>query len=250
MPWGKCVPVIDEKIIGLCGTPYHGHRHGCSNFCKRSSCPPTMQPLSICLDDFYLIYIKYALGRFVREKLRQHPDWSIYQARNVLYWQRGARRIVRLETEKFLRSHPNYRVLGPKEHLDSWGVDMTASMAKLGIRLRYGPDWGLHEWTYKLRYAGVPIEKASPARLKSLARKFPWIYEQRTGRCKHCHYRPCLKYMRNNPGLYVTKQIGPLKIQKLLVNNRWLIRCSCGNTKTVPINAPLCTAFDCVCQSG
>lgn len=33
-------PVIDYKVKSLCQTPYPGHKLGCPNFNKKSSCPP------------------------------------------------------------------------------------------------------------------------------------------------------------------------------------------------------------------
>ncbi len=250
MPWGKCVPVSNKKLIGLCGTQYHGHPKGCHNFCTRPSCPPTMQSLSICLDDFYLIWIKYPIGTHVRDKLKVHPDWSIYQARNILYWQATARKILQKVVDKFLVLHSDYRVLGPKEHLDSWAIDMTATIAQFGIVLNWGVDWALQEYTYVLRYAGIPIEKAGARRMRRLAKQFPIVYGDRSmfKECVSCYYRPCLVHMKNNPSLYVNQQIGNLKIESITASGDWLVRCDCGRRKVIPKHRPFCTGFGCRCQ--
>jgi hypothetical protein len=248
MPWAKVEPVFNVKIIGLCGTPYHAHPHGCHNFCKRSSCPPTMPPLSICLDDFYLIWIKWPIGRHVKQMLKRHPGWTIYQAQNVLYWQAGARKILQGEVDRFLEEHPQYAVLGPKEHLDSWGIDIRASIAQVGIHLKWGPSWGLRKYTYVLRYAGMPIEGISSKRRMDLERRFPVIYQRRTGLCKACKYRPCLKYMTGNPHLYVKRRFGSVVIERFMPDRGWVVRCNCGRRKIVPLTTLFCKGSICACQ--
>ncbi len=243
MPWAKVKPVWDKKIIGLCGTPYHGHPRGCSNFCKRISCPPMMVPLEICLDECYFIYIKHRLGNHVRRMFKRHPDWSIYQAQNIYYWQATARKVRQKEVDKFLASHPRY--IAPKIHLDSWGIDITATMASIGVKLRWGEDWGRQEYTYLLSYAGFPIEKATQGRLKKLQRMYPAIYHKRVGRCAKCSYRPCLRYLTNNPSLYVGKKIGTVLIQRYIEGRGWLVKCDCGRKRVAPIDQPLCEQTVC-----
>lgn len=251
MPWVKVKPVFDERIIGLCGTPYHAHRYGCHNFCKRASCPPTMEPLSICLDDFWLIYIKWPIGKHVKKMLAAHPEWTIYQAQNVLYWQGTARKVAAQECAKFLRIHPDYYVLafsGPKEHLDSWGIDVGATIAQAGIKLQWGPNWGLREHTYVLRYAGISIENASPQRLARLRRTYPLIYGKREGACKDCEYRPCLKSMINNPHLYIKKRFGLFVIERFVKGRGWLLKCDCGKRKLALVTKLFCKQLSCTCQ--
>lgn len=247
MPWVRVKPVWDKEIIGLCGYPYHGHPRGCSNFCKRVGCPPTMVPLEICLDECYFIYIKYHLGKHVRRMFKRHPDWSIYQAQNIYYWQATARKILQKELDKFLSSHSKYVALGPKVHLDSWGIDMTATMAPVGVKLWWGEDWGRQEYTYLLRYAGLPIEKASQKRLKELRRLYPAIYHKRVGRCAGCSYRPCLKYLTGHPALYVKKRVGTVLIQRFIEGEGWLVKCDCGRRRMVAIDQPFCKGFACNC---
>ena len=249
MPWGKCTPVYDPNVIGLCGTPYHAHKYGCHNFCSRGSCPPTMQPLSIALDDFYLIWIKYPIGKHVRKKMEDHPDWSIYQARNVLYWQATARNQAKSEALRFLKKHSEYRVPSvnaPKVHLDSWGIDMQSTIAQVGIKLKYGPDWGIHEYTYVLRYAGTPIEKVSASRYSKLIKKFPWVYKLRIGHCEGCDFRPCLKQIKNNPIRYINQQVGPIRILRDHIQSKtWIIRYPCNHTAAIPLSRDLCLHFEC-----
>jgi len=250
MPWAKVDPVWKLESVGLCGYPYHNHSHGCSNFCKRAGCPPTMVPLEICLDECYFIYTVFPIKKHVQRMMEKHPEWSIYQARNIYYWQSTARVALRKEVDKFLSSHPRCIALGPKIHLDSWGIDMTATMAKVGIDLWWGEDWGSQNETYLLRYAGFPVAKAGTKRLKRLERKYPIIYERRSGKCRDCPYRPCLRYLQGNPQLYVSKIFGTYKIEKYLSSrNCWVLRCTlCGRRRVSQVGA--CLSLTCKCQGG
>ena len=240
MPWAKCKPIANPKVVGLCGTPYHAHPKGCGFFCKRESCPPTMPPLSICLDDFYLIWSTFPIGEFVKTKMEAHPEWTVYQARNIRYWQPIARKQLKGVVARFSEEHPEYRVLGPMEHLDSWGIDMQATAAQIGIKLKYGTDWARHKLTYIIRYAGIPIEEAGKARLASLRESYPIVYHKRQGeKCGACTYRPCLRHIVHNPSRYVGRVFGKVEVEHQ-EDGYWFVWCECGTTHKVSFRKSLC----------
>jgi hypothetical protein len=210
-----------------------------------------MAPLSVCLDDLYFIYIKWPIGRYVKGMLEKHPDWTIYQAQNILYWQPAARKLLQAEVDKFLLSYPNYEVMGRKEHLDSWGIDMTESCKQIGINLEWGTSWGLRSWTYLLRYAGIPVASVSKDRIAKLAKDYPAIYSARTGRCSDCNYRPCLRHIVSYPEHYAhRKWLGGFATERFVPDVGWIVKCeNCGKKRMAPIDKPLCLAFVCSCSA-
>ncbi len=68
----------DKLIQGLCRTPYYSHSTGCSNFNRRTGCPP--KRLITEIFDFekelYIISTVYPVGEFAERMRRNHPEWK------------------------------------------------------------------------------------------------------------------------------------------------------------------------------
>lgn len=132
-------PVLVPGVRNLCRKPYHGHPRGCPNWGKRPTCPPQAPLLADLLDlglPVHCIYNAFDLARHVAKMKRKHPDWSDRQLRCCLYWQGTARAALRKKIEAFLGRRPGLiAVMCP----EACGVDVTATMASLGITLQWPP---------------------------------------------------------------------------------------------------------------
>lgn len=100
--------IIDYNCRNFCKIPYHGHKNGCPNYGKSEICPP-----KICLiKDFinlnkpiWFIIEEFNLKNHVEKMKINHPDWSYTQLKNLLYWQNGVRKNLKIKTEKFINNH-------------------------------------------------------------------------------------------------------------------------------------------------
>jgi hypothetical protein len=107
----------------------------------------------ISLDHFvYCIYNKFNFGAHVHKMRGKHPDWSQRQLECCLYWQGTARKRLKEEIRLFSLVNPEYTVIMCPE---ACGVNITATMAKLGIHL----EWPPVNWTYQVALAGMPKEE-------------------------------------------------------------------------------------------
>lgn len=144
-------PVIDLSVRGLCVAPYEGHPHGCPNFSKRPTCPPAA-PLWGDVYDLtkptYAIINQFDLAAHVVRMMADHPNWSYRQASCCLYWQGTARKELHTGIETFKIIHPGYTV---EECPEAMGVDVTKTVAQLGIIL----EWPPRELVYKVALAGI-----------------------------------------------------------------------------------------------
>jgi len=101
------------------------------------------------------------------EKMRaKHPNWSDRMLRNCLYWQNGARKVLKTE----LRSHLAILQAGALlEGLDDeWialvcpeacGLNVTATMACQGITLEWPPT----RMTYQVALIGIALPATNRA---------------------------------------------------------------------------------------
>jgi predicted metal-binding protein len=144
-------PIVDVKIRELCFRPYPGHRNGCPNFNKRSTCPPQAPLIFDVLDlneKVYAIYNVFDLGSHVERMKNIHPSWSDRQLKCCLYWQQKARKELRTKIIEFLKEFPNYSVVGTPE---AQGVNLTETMKNVGIILEWPPE----KLTYQIVLAGI-----------------------------------------------------------------------------------------------
>lgn len=132
-------PVLVPGVRNLCRKPYPGHPRGCPNWGKRDTCPPKAPLLGKLLDltkPVCCIYNAFDLRGHVARMRKKHPDWSGRKLRCCLYWQGTARAALRKKIEVFLGEHPGLIAVTCPE---ACGVDVTATMASLGITLEWPP---------------------------------------------------------------------------------------------------------------
>jgi len=151
-------PVVDLKVRAICTRPYglkengkYSHPKGCPNFGNRDLCPPQAPHFNDLIDismPIVAIYARFDFAGYVEKMRSKHPDWSQRQLECCLYWQGTVRKELRLETESFVKENPGYSILTCPE---GNGVNVTATMKKLGIDL----EWPPVKWVYKVAIAGI-----------------------------------------------------------------------------------------------
>ena len=127
--------VIDQKMRGLCRRPYPLHPKGCPNFAHNEGCPPS-RPLWNLQPPFYAVVNEFDLGAHVARMRELHPGWSQRQLECCLYWQGGARKILKDEIQRFRRDHGSLIVDTCPE---AAGVNVTETLALAGIELEWPP---------------------------------------------------------------------------------------------------------------
>ncbi len=157
MPIVQINPVINHDSSKWCALKYPGHKHGCPNLAK--GCQRNITYFDNYYDlskPVYAVYTTFDLGAHVEKMRKKHPNWSMRQLRNLLYWQGTARKNFRLIVKKFLEDYPDYDICSP----EGMGVDVTATMATVGIKL----DWPPTKLTYLIVFAGIKNPKCKKGR--------------------------------------------------------------------------------------
>ena len=141
----RCDPVIMPAMRGLCVHPYPGHPRGCPNYGRKPGCPPNTRLLSEVYDltrPCWLILNAFNLGAHVRRMKRKHPEWSDRQLVCCLYWQGTARKQLEAEIKRQLDFLEGVRV---ERCPEAMGLNVTATLAKLGIVLEWPPRKVAHQ---------------------------------------------------------------------------------------------------------
>lgn len=150
MPWVQVVPVVDFRVRRLCFTPYPGHQKGCPNYKKCARCPPKAPLIHHEIDlsrEVWAVYNAFDIASHIEKMRAKHPDWSERQLVNCLYWQPGARKQLKAELVKFAKEHRGLVLAATPEAM---GVDLTATMAAVGIQL----EWPPRKLAYQIVLAG------------------------------------------------------------------------------------------------
>jgi len=132
-------PIIQIDVRGLCVLPYEGHPKGCSNFNKRSNCPPIIPTFSKVVDiskPIYVIWNVFDFGSHIQKMKDKHPKWSQRQLECCLYWQGSARKKLKEKIEEFKKIYPDYQISICPEGM---GINITETMKQLGVELEWPP---------------------------------------------------------------------------------------------------------------
>lgn len=149
-------PIIRPEVRALCRRPYAGHPKGCPNWKRRATCPPRALLLGQVLDlsqPVYCVFNRFRLATHVRKMRAKHPEWSERQLRCCLYWQGTARKQLRAKVDRFLSENPG---LSPVYTPEACGVDVTATMAAIGVQL----EWPPISVAYQVALVGTPASRA------------------------------------------------------------------------------------------
>lgn len=95
----------DWVVVGLknyrswCRLPYHAHPHGCNMWNNgKKNCKSSFRKTHTLHDQFdvnapaWCIWEEFDLGAHAAKMKVLHPDWTVYQCRNVLYWQTAVKK--------------------------------------------------------------------------------------------------------------------------------------------------------------
>ena len=160
MPYRPGAVVHNPSVRKLCPRKYPGHPRGCPNYGKRAACPPRA-PLLMDIQDIgsptVIIWNRYEFGEHVARMKAKHPKWSDRQLACCLYWQGTARKALGETIEGFKSIYTAYTVTRCPEAM---GVDITATMAKLGIELEWPPE----RYTYQVAVGFVWIKETEDER--------------------------------------------------------------------------------------
>lgn len=157
-------PVIDKAIQRLCIKPYYNHKNGCPNFGKATGCPPRTPLLGKMLDlsqPVWAVWVDFNLSDHRARMRAKHPKWSRRQLECCLYWQKTAENllkhlVVNFCTEKLLFDQAKRR-LDVLYRPEAYGVNVTATMKKIGIIL----EWPPVNIVRKIAFAGTPQSEKS-----------------------------------------------------------------------------------------
>lgn len=156
MPWAIVTPDVDLSVRTLCRRAYPGHPHGCPNYGKgKEGCPPACKTIDklIQLDKpVWAVWNTFLLSAHVAVMRTRHPQWSERQLCNMLYWQSTARKALRNEIRRFFRQADDKLVL--VKNPEGAGVNMTSTMATVGINLEWPPT----QIAYQIALIGSPVE--------------------------------------------------------------------------------------------
>jgi hypothetical protein len=135
----KVEPVVDHSVRALCAKPYPLHPRGCPNFFSRPTCPPAVPCFDRVFDlskPVYAVVNEFDIGAHVERMRTSHPEWSDRQLRCVLYWQAGARKLLKAKVAEALRLLPGYKATACPEGM---GVNVTETMRRVGVLLEWPP---------------------------------------------------------------------------------------------------------------
>lgn len=142
--------IYDVRVRDWCKMPYPDHPHGCPNYDKKDICPP-----KVCMVDEYFdtdkpvgfVVTEFDLGAHVQKMLEKHPEWTMRQARCVLYWQSRARKVLKEATDEALStSEFDLASYCP----EAMGVNLFRTMRNVGVTLKKNPT----SIVYKINMVG------------------------------------------------------------------------------------------------
>jgi len=152
--WAQVTPVLDPSVRNLCVRPYAGHPHGCPNHGRRATCPPSAPALDDLIslaEPVYAAWHSFDLAGHVTRLRAKHPQWSERQLYCCLYWQGTARRCHRMLVRDLIRRHLTSYL--PIYCPEGCGVNVTATMATLGVNL----EWPPRTVAYQVAFLGQPV---------------------------------------------------------------------------------------------
>jgi hypothetical protein len=155
---------INLKARDWCKLSYPDHPKGCPNYGQRDICPPDAPLINDYFDlsqPLYLISVSFNIAEHINNMLTIHPDWSLKQAKCVLYWQGSIKKKLKIECEEFIKSHPKYSFTICPEAM---GVNVITTAQRCDIAVKVKPD----DIVYKIAFAGVLNGKGNNSRVNEL----------------------------------------------------------------------------------
>lgn len=133
--------IFDERAMNgeWCKLLYPNHPRGCPNYGKRKSCPPFTQKFTeIIQEPFYLVIEEFDIISHSKKMKKRHPNWTERQCRNLLYWQKGVVKKLKIQAYDLAKSlGKEFIVL---EVPEANGVDVFKTCKNIGIELQTYPQ--------------------------------------------------------------------------------------------------------------
>jgi len=133
---------INPKVRGFCKFQYHGHKHGCPNFNNHILCPPKIKTVDNYFDinkDLFFIITEFDFKSYIENTRIKHPNWSLLQLKNPLYWQNGVRKTLKNKVENFINIHVDKHKLTYTLLPEAMGIDVFSTVIKIGIPIERNP---------------------------------------------------------------------------------------------------------------
>jgi hypothetical protein len=168
VPFARVDLVVDHKVRGLCIQKYPGHKEGCPNLGVKKGCPPGVPLIGSLLDlqkPTFAIWSVFDLAAHVERMRGRHPKWTDRQLRCCRYWQPRARANLGWELHVFSTHYRQTIIQCP----EATGVNVTATMASIGIHLEWPPE----KVTYQVAVAGTPAAREEISEAERLLRSLP-----------------------------------------------------------------------------
>jgi len=130
---------INHKAREWCLLPYPNHPKGCPNYGRKWCCPPEAPILESWLGNYKrvsLICIEFNLKEHMEKMIARHSQWSLRQARCLLYWQRSVNKQLAEATSHFALNRLNGVTYCP----EAMGLNVIATAQAVGLPIKTKPN--------------------------------------------------------------------------------------------------------------
>ncbi|MFA5733260.1 MAG: DUF2284 domain-containing protein [Acidithiobacillus sp.] len=131
--------IVNKNARDWCLLPYPGHPKGCPNYGKKIICPPTVPLITSFFDlnkPSWFVVISFDLKSHMEKMKQKHESWSDRQCKCVLYWQKGANKILKEYALSILKQKQNTRITTCPEAM---GVNVILTLRSLSIPIKTKP---------------------------------------------------------------------------------------------------------------
>ncbi len=135
---------FSERIREFCKRPYPGHPNGCPNYNKNPYCPPKSPYRADILKKysiFRLVWVSFDFETYMKRFRVKHPDWTLRQLANPLYWQNAVKRILK----EYIKTFQYDELLGAgsgflnAQSLESAGINVFVTLKRNKIPYEIRP---------------------------------------------------------------------------------------------------------------
>ncbi len=131
--------VLDDRARQWCKLPYPNHPYGCPNYDKSEICPPKVGLFNDIWDMehfFYAVVVHFDMKTYISNMKVKHPEWTMRQLRNPLYWQNSVRKVLNNECKRMIKHKTgmDYTLIP-----EAQGMHVFSTMRNVGIIIKQDP---------------------------------------------------------------------------------------------------------------
>lgn len=127
--------VISNQVGDWCKLSYPGHPKGCPNYGKKKKCPPRAPMVGDFFDlnkNLWIVHSEFNLANHILKMEKRHPEWTLRQCKNVLYWQPTSRsQLNQRILEALVHTGANASAMVP----EAMGINVYATARISGLKL-------------------------------------------------------------------------------------------------------------------